>query len=95
MGAVDTEALLPVALGGLPGFLGSAGPDHVGSRRLAGMDVSGGSTLLAPVPADPRGVISTAGMEGVNRKPYDTSQQLQTPPTATYILYNQGSGVVA
>lgn len=93
MGAVGAEALLPVALGALPGFLGSAGPDHAGSSRLAGMDVSAGTTLLAPVPADPR--VSTAGMEGVNRKPYDASQQLQNPPPAPHILYNQGSGIVS
>lgn len=94
MGAVGSEALLPVALGALPGFLGSAGPDHAGSSRLSDMDVSGGTTVLAPVPADPRGAVSTARMEGVNRKPYDASQQFQNPPPATYILYNQGSGVV-
>lgn len=94
MGTVGAEALLPVALGALPGFLGSASADHASSSRLAGMDVSGGTTFQRAVSADPRGTVSTAGMGRVNRKPYDASQQLQNPPPATHILYNQGSGVV-
>ena len=94
MGAVGAEALLPIALGALPGFLGSAGPDRAGSSRLAGVDVSGGTALLARVPADPRGAVSAAEVEGVGRKPCDASQQLQKPPPAPHVLYHQGSRVV-
>lgn len=88
---MGAEALLPIALGALPGLLGSAGPDHAGSSRLAGVDVSGGT---AQVLADPRGAGSAAEVGGVGRKPCDGSQQLQKPPPEPHILYHQGSRVV-
>lgn len=91
---MGAEALLPVALGALPGLLGSAGPDPAGSGGLADLDVSGGTVLLAPVPAEPGGAESAAEVEGVSRKPHDASQQLQKPRPAPQVLYHQGSGVV-
>lgn len=91
MGAVGAEELLPIALGALPGLLGSAGPDCAGSGRLAGVDVSGATALLAQVPADPRGAVSTEEVEGVNRKPCDVSRK---PSPAPHVLYHQGSRVV-
>jgi len=94
VGAVGAEALLPVALGALPGLFGSAGPGHTRSSRLAGVDVSGGTALLAQVPADPSGAVAAAEDGGVTRKPCNPSQQLQQPPPAPHILYHQGSRVV-